>query len=232
MAKSWQQSLLSSGLPLENDIKQYLDFKRCITNYEYSYLKPDETRIERQFSYDIDGTYIRDTNFVTFMVECKYRHPGTQWVFTPDTYGGPSELDPTAFVHPIDDFVPDSFPFRGTFPKRLAPACSKGIEITTHGNNEKSIDQALAQLVYAFAPKIADAIENQVFRSLVDDYIFFHVPVVATTAELFRLRDNVAIEQIRAAKLVEEVATREPCLVMNYAVGIELEKYNAQVFAN
>lgn len=232
MAKSWQQSLLSSGLPLENDVKRYLDSKGCITGYEYSYLKPDETKIERQFSYDIDGTYVRDSSFVTFMVECKYRHPGTQWVFTPDTYGGPSELDPTAFVHPIDDFVPASFPFRGTFPKHLAPACGKGTEVMTHGNNEKSITQALTQLAYAFAPKVAEAIEHQAFRYLLDDYIFFHIPVVATTAELLRLRDDVAIEKIRAAKLIEDIAIREPCLVMNYAVGIELEKYNAQVFAN
>ena len=45
MAKSWQQSLLSSSLPLENDVKRYLDSKGCITGYEYSYLKPDETKI-------------------------------------------------------------------------------------------------------------------------------------------------------------------------------------------
>ena len=49
--------MLSSGLPLEYEVKRYFELKGCITNFEYSYLRPNETNIEREFSYDVDGAY-------------------------------------------------------------------------------------------------------------------------------------------------------------------------------
>jgi hypothetical protein len=59
MAKSWKDLLLSTGLPLENDVKKYLESRGCIASHEYTYLKPDEQGHEKQFSYDIDAAYIR-----------------------------------------------------------------------------------------------------------------------------------------------------------------------------
>ncbi|WP_148662273.1 hypothetical protein [Paraburkholderia phytofirmans] len=229
MAKSWQQSLLSSGPPLENDVRTYLESKGCIADFEYSYLKPDDLTIERQFSYDIDASYIRGRNFVDLMVECKYRYPGTRWVFTPDHYGGPEEFGQNAFMHPFDHFVPHKFPFPGNFPRELAPACSKAVELLPDGPNEKTVVQALNQLAYAIAPKIVSAMDHQINRLLVQDHIFYHVPVIATTAELFRLNDGVRIQQIRDANDLEEVATRQSCLVMSYKPGVELGRYNAKV---
>jgi hypothetical protein len=230
MAKSWKESLLSSGLPLEFQVLKYLESKGCIANFEYSYLRPNETNVERQFSYDIDAAYIKEDHFVTFMVECKYRHPTVQWVFAPETYGGHHELSQNAFMHPMDHFVPAEFPFEGSFPRQLGPACSKGIELTPSGDNDKSITQGLNQLAFAFAPKIADAVEHQVHKLLVADIVFYHIPIIATTAELFRLRENVAIEEIKSASDIAEVTTKETCLVLNYNTGVELRRYNESVF--
>jgi hypothetical protein len=226
MSKSWKDALLRSGVPLEADVKRYLEKRGCIVNFEFSYLKPDEHEVERQFSCDIDAAYVRPAHFISLLVECKYRHQGVQWVFVPRDYGGPDEFDPNLFMHPFDHFVSAEFPFSGLFPRRLAPCCSKGIEITNDGANEKSIDQALAQLAFAFAPKVADACEHQVMRLLGGEIIFYHVPVIVTTAELFRLKDEVSIETIRAAKSLEGVATKHDCLVHSYTAGIELRRYS------
>jgi len=174
---------------------------------------------------------IKDDHFVTFMIECKYRHPTTQWVFTPEIYGGPNELSENAFMHPFDHSVPNKFAFGGPFPRVLAPACSKGIELCSSGDNNKSINQAVTQLAYAFALKIGDAIEHQVERLLVSDVIFYHVPVIVTTADLFRLHDGVTIEDIKAANAIQEVAPPKTCLVMNYTTGVELRLYNDQVLS-
>lgn len=230
MAKPWQQALLSSGLPLETDVLAYLKAKRCIAHLEYSYLKPDERAMEREFSYDIDASYIRDKYLGSVMVECKYRHPGALWIFAPDQYGGPRENDKTDFLHPFDHFVPLTFPFTAQFPRQLAPACSKGIEVLTDGVNEKTIAQAVNQLAYAFAPKIVSTIDNQVTRWLADDYIFLHVPVIATTAPLFRLNDGVRIEDIRGAAEIEQIATKQPCLILFHSAGPELQQYNMRHF--
>ena len=230
MPKPWQQALLSSGLPLENDLRSLLTAKGCIANFEYSYLKPDENTIEREFSYDLDASYIKGAYFMNLMVECKYRHPGTKWVFAPDEYGGPDELSPNDFLHVIDDFMDLKFPYGDRFPRQLAPLCNKGVELLPDGANEKTVTQALSQLSYALAPQLASAIEHQVNRWLAVDQIFCHIPVVATTAELYRLKSETRLESIRAAKELEDVAVREPCLVMKYFPGADLQRYNATVF--
>lgn len=230
MSKPWQQALLSSGLPFENDLRVFLAAKGCVTNFEYSYLKPDETAIEREFSYDLDASYIKGGYFVNFMVECKYRHPGARWIFAPDEYGGADEFGPNDFLHVIDDFMSGKFPFGKRFPRHLAPLCNKGVELLSDGTNEKTITQALSQLAYGLAPQIASSIDHQANRWLASDQIFCHVPVVATTAELYRLNSGTDIRSIRAARELDEVATRESCLVMKYPPGAELMRYNAKVF--
>jgi hypothetical protein len=226
MKKSWKEALLASGLPLENDVQEYFRGKGCISNFEYSYLRPDELEIERQFSYDIDATYIQGNQFVNLMAECKYRHPGTKWVFLPESYGGSGELQPNAFMHPIDHFVGLRFPFVSNFPRYIAPACSKGVELAGDERNQKSINQALSQLAYAMAPKIADAIEHQVERLLVHDFIFFNIPMVITTAQVLRINDGVTIKEIREAESLGKVASEIDIIVLHYTPGIDLKRYN------
>lgn len=230
MAKSWKDYLLRSGLPLENDINNYLNSKGCISSFEYSYMRMDERKIEKEFSYDIDAAYISDPNFIEFMVECKYRHESTKWVFAPHGYDGSDDIVPNCFMHPSDHFVSLKFPFNSTFPEQLAPLCSKGVEVTTGGDNEKTITQAVFQLCYAFAPKIVNSIECQIDRLLGPDYIFYHIPVIVTTAELYRLRDDVNIESIKAAASLEEISEKHTCLVFKHSIGKHLEKYNFDIF--
>jgi hypothetical protein len=231
MPKPWQQSLLSSGLPLESDLLAYLQAKGCVAKFHYSYLKEDELAIEREFSYDIDASYIKRGYFMDLMVECKYRYPGTRWVFAPDQYGGFRELDNTDFLNPFDHFVPQRFHYGWQYPRSIGPVCSKGTELLADGTNEKSITQAIYQLAYAMANKVAGAIESQVTRSLVEHHIFFHIPIIATTAEIHRIREGVRIEDIRNAKDLVDVATREHCIVLNHDIGVELYRHNAKAFA-
>ncbi len=226
MGKSWKDYLLRSGLPLENDVKNYLESKGCISGFEFSYLRRDEKEQEKEFSYDVDASYIKDPYFIDFMVECKYRHEGTKWIFTPQQYGGITDITANCFMHPSDHFVPIEFPFSGSFPEQLAPLCSKGVELTASGDNEKSITQAVCQLSYAFAPKIVNAIENQVHNALSGDYIFCHIPVIVTTAKLIRIKDCIDIDKIKSSENIEEISDNHDCLVLANSIGSHLNKYN------
>lgn len=232
MGKSWKDSLLRSGLPFENDVRRYLESKGCISSFEFSYLKPDEYRIERQFSYDLDAAYFKGGHFITLMVECKFRHQSVQWVFVPSEYGGPDEFDPNAFMHPFDHFIAPKFPFKGSFPRRLAPCCEKGIELTTDGPNEKAITQAVTQLAFAFSQQLSEAIVSQV-RQLLGKRspIFHHIPIIVTTADLFRLKEGSTVAAIQAASDLEDVCTREHCIVLKYSRGAELLDYNRKVLS-
>jgi hypothetical protein len=103
------------------------------------------------------------------------------------------------------------------------------VELTSDGANDKAITQALSQLAFGFAPKLASAIEHQVLRLLgKSDMIFFHVPVIVTTAKLFRLCENVTLDAIRNASKFEEVSKEENCLLVKYRPGIGLQSYNLQ----
>lgn len=229
-SKIWKDHFLSSGLPLENDVKKALVEKGCVSAYEYSYFKPDENLIEKEFSYDLDAAYIKDKHFFEFMVECKYRHESTKWIFMPANYGGFKEMHGNDFLHAFDYFVDITFPYKVSYPIELAPACSKGIEITSRGNNEKSITQAIHQLSYAFAPKITSSIEHQVYNLLAHEHIFYHIPIIVTTAQLYRVKDDIDIENVKKASILDDIAEQHSILIMENNIGVQLEKYNSKCF--
>ena len=232
MAKSWKDALLSSGVPLESDVRNYMSRQGCLAEFEHSYLRADEGRVLRQFSYDIDASLIQPPHYVDFLVECKYRHPSVSWVFTPDDYGGHTELGPNDFMHPLTQFVGRNCVAESSlFPRCLAPCCSKGIELISDGPNDKAIAQAVSQLAFGMARRVGDAVEHQALDLLRGDFVFYQVPVIVTSAALHRLRDTVTVDSIRSASELAEVADQVDVLVLRHRTGIELRQHNAAVFA-
>jgi len=232
MAKSWKDALLSSGVPLENDVRNYLSQNGCLAEFEHSYLRADEARVLRQFSYDIDASLIQPPHFVDLLVECKYRHPSVSWVFAPDEYGGHTELGPNDFMHPLTLFVGKTCVAESSvFPRQLAPCCSKGVELTSDGANDKAIAQAVSQLAFGMARRVGDAVEHQALDLLRGDFVFYHLPVIVTSAALYRLRDNVTVDSIRSASELAEVADQVHVLVLRHRTGVELREHNAAIFA-
>jgi hypothetical protein len=232
MTKSWKDLLLKSGLPLENDVKSYFDAQGCLSNFEYTYLRRDESQIEKEFSYDLDASLIltENRNWFDFLIECKYRHESTKWVFIPDSYGGMDEVHQNCFLHPMDHFVSMKFPFSGSFVEEFAPLCSRGVEIATTGDNDKSITQAVAQISYAFSKKVVAAIESQTGEPTRFEFINYHIPIIITTADLYRLREGVDIHKIKDAQELTDVADKHDCLVLKNITGSHLERYNLSVF--
>lgn len=210
-----------------------LDDKGCISNFEYSYLRPDENRVVNEFSYDIDSSYIKGSHFFSLMLECKYCHESTNWLFLPSEYGGHLEIGTSAFLHPNDHFTQEhKFPFSYNDLPPIAPICSKGIEITTDGQNPKTITQAISQLSYAMAEKIASGMEHQFEKFLgTSEIIFYDIPIIVTTANLYRLKENTTIENIKAAEEILQFATKEDCLVLDTNIGKDLERHNLGIFS-
>jgi len=232
MAKSWKDLLLASGLPFEHEVRRCLERYGCVARFDYSYFRPNEHRLQKEFSYDIDASLIESPHFVDLMVECKYRNPAVKWVFAPDNYGGMDEAYENAFLHPFDHFVSRTFPFTTMFPRQIGPPCSKGIEMRPDGPHEGGIIEACSQLAFAFGSKIADAIEHQVLGLLGrEEFIFYHVPVIVTTAPMFRLRDDVSVAAIAKASQIEEISTQESIVVLKYQASLELRDHTRDVLA-
>jgi hypothetical protein len=226
----WKDYLLRSGLPLENDVKRLLERRGCVGRSEYSYLRENEENYEREFSYDIDASYIDDPYFVDLMVECKYRHDSTKWVFTPETYGGMDESYPTEFTHPQDGFVSLSFPFKNRPFPRLGELCGKGVELTPNGTNEKTIRRGVSQLVYALPEKISSSFEHQIYDLLVTEHIHLHVPILVTTAQLYRINEEISIQDIRQSDDLSDIARKSNLLVLKKRPTVGLERYSRSEF--
>jgi hypothetical protein len=229
--KSWKDALLSSGLPLEYEVKRYLEAKGCLPRVGYPYLRANEFRIPREFSYDLDATVFQNGYCVDLMVECKYRNPAVRWIWTAENYGGPNELHPNDFLHPIEAFGNRHFPFgAGFFPSHLGPACSKGVELFPDGPSEAGISEAISQLAYAFGAQLADAVRHQAFGMIPGISIYCHIPIIVTTAPMFRMREDASIATIKAANDIEEVSTVEDVVVLRYSPGPELVTHTRAVF--
>jgi hypothetical protein len=160
----WKDFILQSGLPLEFEVKKVLSDFGFWSEYEFSYLRNDENNLENEFSYDIDSTMDIGKHRFNLLVECKYRHDSTNWLFIPEEYNESDRgIGTTDFRNTNDFFYKENYSdfFRILNFKTLAPLCSKGIEISTTGHNPKSITQAITQLSFGLANKVVDAMKIQ-----------------------------------------------------------------------
>jgi len=235
MNKDWKDGLLNSGAPLEKDVKEYLDSKEFISNFDYSYLRYDENqKTTKEFSFDILSLGVNGEKFNHFthlMVECKYRHENTNWVFIPETN---KEFDIINSIMNPNDYFCEKLKFKtkdSLFTHEIPPLCSKGIELLGKNNNDKSLKEAFSQLSYAFANIIIDEIEHQVDRLLGDqDVIFFNIPIVVTTANLYLIHENTDIQKIKASESISEIADKYDILIAKKKVSTNLKNYSLNIF--
>jgi len=238
MAKSWKDHLLSSGLPLEYSVIQELRSREMQFIREYVYERPNELGVATQFSIDIHAQVMKYI-WLEFFIECKYRHDSVNWIFTPDKYEALMDEDfHDAFLvfdnlskSEINQRLLDGYGFRFS-------VCGKGIELQEKTPNPKSIEQAIHQLQYALSSASASAVRNQIDQFLSDDSpIFVFIPIVIATCNLWRLREETNIAQIREAREIEDVADRKKYLIMKqkpdnrlimHTHKLFLEKFNEQ----
>ena len=225
--KTWKDHLLSSGLPLEQSVVQVLKSLGVEDAREYKYEKPNEQGVPTTFSVDIHATLVKSV-WLEFFIECKYRHDGTQWIFTPDEYSiGHDDsffdslvvLDELLDCH-VDNFLVDRYSDEYVL-------CGKGVELLNNDANPKSIEQAIQQLRYALVEESADCLREQA-EGL--NALFVLVPIVVTTAELWRLRPNVTIERLRSASCLDEVADQYSILLARHNPDNQLIRHTRTKF--
>jgi hypothetical protein len=214
--KNWKDHLLSSGVPLEYSVGRVFEKLGMWQPKEFRYERRDADGILKVFSVDVHTTD-KDNFWVDSLVECKYRHDGTKWVFTPMEYEyffGPNFCD--LFVT-LDQCCIDrkvNLEVLGKAGDRY-PLCGKAIEILPDGANPKSIEQAVQQLRYAVVAKVASSIEHQVDELLGKPTpIFVIVPIIVTTAALWRLRDGTTLENVREAQDINEIADPHDTVIL------------------
>jgi hypothetical protein len=224
----WKDYLLKSGLPLEFEVKKVLDKLGFWSKNEFSYFRENENNILTEFSYDIDSEILVADHCFELLIECKYRDESTNWLFLPEEYNDSTRgIGTTDFRNTNDFFYPKEYSdlFKVLNIIKVSPLCSKGIEICTTGQNPKTIDQAISQISYGIVDKVILAMEKQLKAEEEELFIYHHVPVIVTTANLLRLNKNVTIESIKAANEIHELSSNHDILLVEPTLSLDLKKY-------
>jgi len=238
MDTNWKKHLLKSGLPFEYEVKECFYKYGCTIWDEYSYLKKDESNIEKEFSYDLDANKWNGGYSIDFMIECKYKTEPTKWFFTPDPYSYQNDLNQNSFFHPVDHFTENLFlfnrmPFYKVIEEPLGPFCLKGVEIYHDKPVETNIFRAINQLSYAFIDKTISAFDNQLDGEvkMFNDTVFLKIPLIITNADLHLINENITTKEIENASSIEEISTEHDFLIFHNKIGEHLREFNLMKLA-
>jgi hypothetical protein len=241
--KTWKHHLLSSGLPLEQSVIQVLSeiartddrSSRYTWRSDYTYPRENEYGVLVDFSVDIQFTRMGNP-WLEFLIECKYRYDGHRWVFTPEEYHlWRDETFSDTFVI-LEDLADNSVDFdRLSQYKDRYPLCGKGIELQpeSEGSNPKSINQSIQQLKFALVEQSVECLMEQIDRSLGDhNSVFILVPIVVTTADLWRFRSDVTLEDVRQADKLDDIADQLNAIIVRQLPDSQLTRHTSARFEN
>lgn len=207
-------NLLSSSLPLEYSLAKELVRKRFSTSADYQCERDEDVDLDWSVDLYASTFPFQSTTSLNaeldLLVECKYRRPGTVWLFFPD----PNRADFSPFrfggtLHCIDQFSPYEVGVGDNLEDHY-PLCYKGVEIRPEGiepsGKRKVVDDVelkhgQLQLQWAI-PKLIDEHVRSALHSLnfgnCDDLLgLFFASLLVTTADI-----RVAKRDFDSAKLL------------------------------
>ena len=128
------------------------------------------------------------------LVECKYRQPGTSWVFTPY----PSNIVPTGIINSTEDLVPFRIGSKAVsnFEESIG-YCINGVELTNDGNgNTNGGKHGAFQLKFAmpeflkndYENLISNNIQQRFSKEFIEDN--FNIPQEKAVDFLFYAQEN------------------------------------------
>lgn len=218
--KSWKDHLLSSGLPLEQSVIQILEKLGVQGPTEYKYERNNELGIPTIFSVDVYASQIYEFEpqslWLNIFCECKYRHDSVRWLFTPYEFGRwPHARSQDIFIV-LDQLTGPKVINTEHFSQfgRKYKLCKKGVEILENDINNKTIDQCIQQLRYGLINDVVGSLVHQVDKLLGPiSPIFILLPIVITTAELWRIRPGITIQNIREANELDQIGHKLNSLI-------------------
>jgi len=223
--QKWKDKLLSSSFPLEYEAMKVLAKNGFSISSEFSYSRLDGD-IKKDFSVDIDalsftpfGNESDLTGSAHLLVECKYRKPGTNWLFLPD----PNEPGFSPFIlgqtiRAVDNFSKDILSPNCVVSfddNENLPFCFKGVEIDTVNSSahDAQIRHGLSQLQYALPALFEHGI---MFGG---EQPFFICPILLTNAPLYVANDDFSMQTVLSTNKVDDIAKKVPYLVTYHDIS-------------
>lgn len=218
--RTWKEHLLSSGVPLEHSVATILESLGMSFPAQFKYERANAAGVPTIFSIDVAASHV-DTDrdlWLELLAECKYRHDGTRWVFTPSEFNPVFQVGLRDAFVTLDQVCTDrkvNGQLLNSFSKNYV-LCERGIELLPEDSNPKTIEQAVQQLRYAVTAKAVECVNLQVHPFHTPRLpIYLIVPVIVTTAELWVIKRGASIEEIRAASELAEIADQHDLVFLS-----------------
>lgn len=239
MSKKWKDSILSSGIPLEFSVRKALKDSGIQDIKEYFYECENKEGIKETFSIDSYGKYkppgARNLH-VEYFVEVKYAHDSKSWVFMPKEMPSKPHIDELYII--LDSLVEGA-----KFNKRLCLPdsmnhlfCEIGIVVEDNGRHDRyEINRGTQQLRYALVNHTVETLKKQLFGLDFDrKTVLALVPILVTTAKLWRIKPDVTIESIRSAKddNLSEIAEEKEYIFLFEQPDNQMSRYNLTLIDN
>jgi len=229
-SKSWKDLLLSSGVPLEYSVRNTFEKLGIDRPSEFSYEKKNEYGQDITFSVDIHATKVLKENiWLEFFVECKYRHDNVKWIFTPSKYElffGPEFRDIFIILDQYNEKLKINSEELNKF-SNLYDLCGKGTEILYDSHNPKGIKEGIYQLKHCIIHKVVDCLKHQISKLLGDEeHCFILIPILVTTAELWRIKQGITLEELRKSQEIEDTCEKKDILLLHEEPNDALIRYS------
>lgn len=226
--KNWKSNLLSSGLPLEYEAANILVSNHFVISADFTY-----QRKGINYSVDIKADTIippsvppEGTGFLTLLVECKYRHPDTKWLF----FGDPNEIKASDVIgmsiRTIDEYSQYLLNREEIidFDANLSQ-CYKGTEILYDERiDDTEVKHGIEQLQYALPRLYTLLIFSWIQSSKYCPPIFF-CPILLTTSELYIAKTGLTMEQLKDSEAITDFADKVPFFLYISNCGWDFEQY-------
>jgi len=227
--KKWKTGLLKTGLPLEYVTANILNDMGYSIFGEYPYARPNENGELKEFSIDIRTHKCLDSNEKLFvlemLVECKYRQPGTTWIFSPYPV---EDGIPIGLVHSTEDLVPVRLHGQSLWKfEEDIGYCVSGVELMNNGGgNTDGARHGVFQLRYGMP-----ILQKHLYEHVLDHSwsagrnIDFLCPILVTTADIRVIKPNLQLEDFLNASELDEVSELREAIILNERPGPQLESF-------
>lgn len=227
--ENWKETLLKSGLPLESSVRNIIKKLNIAEPLEYNFLRKNIEGNTNNFSIDILARKVVIQEKETFngyeinyLIECKYCSKDSNWIFMPhpESY---ADCNFSLYIDFCDtkEEINDKY-FDSLYDD--IEIVGKGTSLRNKNSDPTQIKEAYNQLSYAYLYRLIDKLRWG------NTNTYFMVPIIVTTANLLRLKEEITVEEIEKAKDIEDICTKHDILFMHSDPDELMKKYFFEQF--
>ncbi len=224
----WKTGFLKTGLPLEYVTSNIFDSLGHHIIGEYPYIRPNENKELKEFSVDLRTYKCLDSEekliIFSALVECKYRQPGTSWIFSPY----PSDIIPVGILNSTEDIVPVRIGTKATYKfEESLGYCISGVELDSNGSgNTNGPKHGVFQLRFAMPEFVKNDYENALETNYSDGrFIDLSCAILVTTADIRVIKPKLKLDSFTSADNLDEITELKEAIILNERPGPQLQEF-------